>query len=567
MEFTPIPSTVGGLLQSEKFYSIPKYQRDYVWSDHKIKELWNDISFCLIKNDDITYFLGSFIVKKAVNDKEDIIDGQQRLTSILILLGIICKEFIKLKDNFNIKFTKKYCVLGDLVSQTERSRLLNEDHLIFEIILSYSVDETINAPLEDYLKSLGQKATKKEEQFINCYNIYYDCIQKLINTKTPKEQSNLLEKIRDIILKISIIRIQVENAQSASLVFETINARGQTLEIHDLIKNYLFMYEIPVGGRNLFESKWEKIISIIESSKDPSVTRFCSHYCTAFFGKKAKGDIYEAYKENTPRDKVSDRINSLESVAEIYKHIVDGNDNISRHKELNHYLSCLNKLGVSILRPVLIALLLAYKNSKIDYKTLCKELKKITAFFSIYVGVCSIKTNTLQELIYSTAKQLNNTFSVAALQTFVTALIAKKPSISDFTNAFVHLAFSNHKELYPNVIINKGKVQYILNELELFVQSNEDFTIANFSIEHVKDDEDGGNACYIGNFVPLPPRKNSNLVGKSFVDKLTKYAESCFKSTQNFSKIYSKYTTWEDKDIMERGELMAKKFYESIWAI
>lgn len=569
MEFTPTPSTVGGLLQSEKFYSIPKYQREYVWADQKIQELLDDIVFCLNNSKFPKYFLGSFIVRTGEANQEYIIDGQQRLTSLLILLGVICKEFINLGDNFNIDYTKKYCVLGNVTNQQVKSRLLNDDHAILEIIIAYCVNVTQCNTLENYLTILGQKVGKPDKRFLSCYKIYYDYIQSIIANKNTYEKLEILENLRDIILKISIVKIQVEDSQTASLVFETINARGQTLEVQDLIKNYLFMYEAPVGGRNLFETKWETIISIIASCKDASMSRFCTHYCTTFFGKRKRGDIYKAYKENTPRDKVLERINSIEEVANIYKHIVDGKDNNIAHKELNHYLDCLNRLGVSILRPFLIALLSAYKHNKIDYKTLCNELKKVTAFFSIYVGVCSIKTNTIEDLIYKAAEELNKNFSVAALKIFVSKLIAKKPTYEVFNKSFIKIAFSNHKNLYSDVVINKGKAQYILYIYELFKQNNEDFSVATFSIEHIKDDETGGNACYIGNLVPLPPRKNSNLAGKSYSDKILAYKASCFSSTRSFATSYNHDTqnSWEDEDIITRGNNLAKEFYNTIWKI
>ena len=567
MEFTPTPSTIGGLLQSEKFYSIPKYQRDYIWTDQKIQELFDDIMFCLNESESSKYFLGSFIVRTGEQNEEYIIDGQQRLTSLLILLGVICKEFIRLGDEFNIDFTKKYCVLGNAKSKQLISRLLNEDHAIFQIIVDYCVNVSNCDSLENYLTTLGLKVGKTDKRYLICHKIYYDNIQNVLADKNPTEKIELLKNLRDAILKISIVKIQVEDSRTASVVFETINARGQTLEIHDLIKNYLFMYETPVGGRNLFETKWGNIISIIESCKDPSIPRFCTHYCTAFFGKKKKGDIYETYKKNTPRNEVSARINSIEEVAGIYKHIVDGTDNNSGHKELNHYLFCLNRLGISILRPVLISLLLAFKNAQIDYNTLCKELKKITAFFSIYVGVCSKKTNTLEELIYSSAPKLNNNFSVYALKEFVSELISLKPSFEDFTKAFQQIAFTHHKELYPSVVINKTKAQYILYEYELYLQSNDDFTVATFSIEHIKDDAKGGNACYIGNFVPLVVKKNNNLAGRTFDEKKTNYAVSCFSSTRKFATRYHDQTSWDDCDIEKRGQYLASEFYKTIWKV
>ena len=70
MEFSCKQVTIGEILQSEKFYSIPKYQRDYVWNDKKIRDLWKDITFNVDESGQIKYFLGSFIVKTGENSDE-----------------------------------------------------------------------------------------------------------------------------------------------------------------------------------------------------------------------------------------------------------------------------------------------------------------------------------------------------------------------------------------------------------------------------------------------------------------------------------------------------------------
>lgn len=563
MEFTPLGLSIGGLLQSEKFYAIPKYQRDYIWTDKEIKDLWNDIIFNVQTTENLNYFLGSFIIKTSTEGKELVVDGQQRLTSLLLLLGNICKEYIKINDEFNIDYTKKYCVLGDAEVQKVRARLLNDDYPILEYIMQYCIINT-DKTLEEYLDEIGCEIDKKSEKFVIGFNIYHESIKEYLKDVKKDDVSMCLTKLRDAILKISIVKIQVKDTRSASLVFETINARGQTLEVHDLIKNYLFMYEKVVGGRSVFEKKWEKIIEAIENCKDPSVPRFFTHYCTSFFGKKKKGEIYETYKNNTPRNDVSKRIKSIEEVSRIYVAIVNGTDNIKQHKELNYYLSCFNEMGISILRPVLISVLLAFKNNRIDYQSLCKEMNRLVSFFSIYVGVCSIKTNTLEDLIYSTALELQKNFSVDLLKNFINNLNLKRPSFDDFCASFKQLAFSKHKKKYPNVIINKKKVQYVLKAFELFMLDNEHFSVPDFSIEHIKDDKDGGSACYIGNFVLLPPRKNGKLAGKTMEYKRDVYMDSSFASTRKFAK-HSECLCWDDESIEKRSTAMAKEFYNKIW--
>lgn len=563
MDFIPLGLSVGGLLQSEKFYIIPKYQRDYIWTDKKIKDLWNDILFNVQTDEPLNYFIGSFIIKTSLNDKETVVDGQQRMTSLLLLLGVICKEFIKIDDKFNIEYTKKYCVLGDTEIQKVRSRLLNDDYPILEYIIQYCISDTNNT-LENFLEEIGYEIDKKSQRFVDGYNIYHENLLEFIKDVKRKDLSACLTKLRDAILKISIVKIQVTDMRSASLAFETINARGQSLEVQDLIKNYLFMYERMIGGLSVFEQKWEKIVETIENCKDPSLPRFFTHYCTCFFGKNKQGDIYEAYKINTPRDKVTDRIKSIGEISKIYTYIVNGSDGIKQHKELNYYLTCLNEMGISILRPVLISVLLAFQNNKIDYVALCKSMCRIVKFFSVYVCICGIKTNTLEELIYVNALELQKDFSVDKLNNFLNSLEEKRPNLNDFIVSFTHLAYAKHKELYTNVAMNKKKVKYILREYEMYLQDNGNYSVSDFSIEHIKDDKNGGKACYIGNLIILPPRKNNKLSGKSMSEKQKVYEKSSFSLTRKFSQ-HSQIMSWDDANIQKRSEALAKEFYNIIW--
>ena len=193
-------------------------------------------------------------------------------------------------------------------------------------------------------------------------------------------------------------------------------------------------------------------------------------------------------------------------------------------------------------------------------------MKRLVSFFSIYVGICSIKTNTLEELIYSTALELQKNFSVSLFENFINNLNLKRPSFDDFCVSFKQLAYSKYKNKYSNVVINKKKVQYVLKEFELFILDNEDFVVPDFSIEHIKDDKDGGNACYIGNFIPLPPRKNGKLAGKTMVDKQKLYEKSSFASTRKFSQ-HSECLNWKDESIEKRSKAMAKEFYDNIWKV
>ncbi len=566
MDFLPTRAKISDILQSDTYYTIPKYQREYVWNDSKIEDLWNDIIFNMGDTSSI-YFLGSFILKILQDDKSKtlLVDGQQRLTSILILLALICKHFYQLNSEFNAVQTKKYCVLGDIKQQKERARLDNEEHIVFEAIIQYCIENTECDNLLDYLKNKTIKPTKKEKQFISCYTIYNRAISDYLLGSSSEEKICKLNRLKESILNIMIVKIEVEDTKSASLAFETINARGQRLQIQDLIKNYLFMYEQDIGGKCAFETTWSKLIERIENCADPSLPRFFTTYCISKFEKCKESELFDTYKKYTPRNSVAQLLSSLDEVSEIYIHIVNGTDGLKENKELNYYLTCLNELKVTILRPLLVLIIQAFINGQIDKKSMLKNMHKIVNFFSIYVGVCSKKTNVLQNLIYSSVKEISEKFEYSKINAFVNKLLEYLPSYAEFEESLKNLAYSKHKDKYKGVRLNKNKIYYVLYALELFEQNNEDFSIPDFSIEHIKDDCCGGKACYIGNCLPLPPKKNNNLSGKIFCEKIQSYRFSCYEITRKFAERYCSNEHWDDNDIEKRGCKIAKKLYNEVW--
>lgn len=567
MEFTPTLSKIGSLFQSESFFFIPKYQRKYVWKNLKIEDLWNDIQFNIMEAGNTSYFLGSFIFQKD-NDKNQsiVIDGQQRLTSILVLLSIICLKFRNLKDVYNIKQTAKYCLLGDNKTKKELPRICNYDLPLINYLVQYCCEEDVSITFEDFLLSINVKVSSNDKQFLYCYNYYNLKIDTDLNNKKGNSRKiKYLEQLRESILQISAIEISVEDPKTASLVFETINARGQELEMHELIKNYLFMYDKPIRGVSLAKQKWETIVENVDKGKNTSLPKFIAQYCTFAFGKTAKKEIFNVFKANTPRNEAVKRLNNLQEVSYIYNSIVNAN-NEKYSKRINYLLTCFSNMGISIIRPLLLSVFIAYKKEEITDNKLCNYLTQIKNFLSIFVCICEKKTNEIEELIYDYSHKLCLLYSNNLIEEFINILKSKLPDRNTFTKSFSAFSYSKYPDKYPDAKINKQKCQYILKEFELSLQENDDYIISSFSIEHVKDDSLGGQACNIGNLVPLPKKKNYNLNGKSTSEKKLIYKSSCYLSTQKIA-LNPNIDMWDDESILNRADHLAQSFYDKIWKV
>lgn len=567
MEFTPKSSKIDNIFQAETFYYIPKYQRKYVWKNSKIAEFLSDIKFSMAESGKINYFLGSFIFQSDnLLNRKIVIDGQQRLTSILILNCILCKYFISFNDDFNVKETKKYCVLGDKKAKIDRPRLINEELILLTYIVDYCIEKTQFSSLDDYLKNINYKITESDKQIYYCYKYFFDSIANdLTSCRTVNKKIKYLEDIRDSLLEISVIEIAVEDSQSASLVFETINARGQELETHELIKNYLYMYEKAIRGVKVAPKKWEQILENVDNAKNSSITKFISHYATCVFGKTGKKEIFTNFKSNTPRNEVNNRIQSLLDFSVIYKNIINHNSN-SYGKKVDYLLQCFADMKISIIRPLLMAMLYAFNNRQISETKLIKCLTLIKNYFSIFVCILERKTNEIEDKVYEFAHKITEKCENSLIDELIDFFRGKYDSITEneFTQAFCKFSYSRFPDKYRDYKINKQKCQYILREYELSLQENDDNIISSFSIEHIKDDCMGGNACLIGNLIPLPKTKNNSLSGKPLSQKKEKYSASCFLSAKQVAN-NSNFNNWDDDAIINRAKHMAKQFYSKIW--
>lgn len=131
MSFNPNEISIGRVLSNNVQYMVPRYQRKYVWNEQQWKNLIEDIlsSMNVVSEEDRYHFIGSFIFEKK-NNGWIIVDGQQRLTTITILLAVISKLFAINNEPKLYEGIRKYCILK-MDDGSEKMRIVNEDFTVF----------------------------------------------------------------------------------------------------------------------------------------------------------------------------------------------------------------------------------------------------------------------------------------------------------------------------------------------------------------------------------------------------------------------------------------------------
>ncbi len=288
-------------------YFIPKYQREYAWRREQVEELLND----LLENQD-GYFLGTILcVNKTVDTlKEEIleiIDGQQRLTTISLLYAAIYKRYSEMDSDDEEFITEKVNLKNRLMIKGKKNEI--------KFILSSQ-----NNNFEDYKAILNEIGVYNEPVFKKPQNLgnrrlykTYNYILKRISSMSDDEIKTFLDKIKAAI----IVKIEVSNYSDAYTLFESLNNRGLPLSAMDLIKNKLLseidkrhkMGKSSIDMDDAFEL-WKKITENIEDYNLQE--RFLRQYYNAFryddkikiknFPRATKSVLIKIYEQLIEKD-------------------------------------------------------------------------------------------------------------------------------------------------------------------------------------------------------------------------------------------------------------------------
>ncbi len=315
--FKPLSLSIKELFcNADSLYKIPQYQRPYKWENEQINKLWEDL-YDAYENDEENYFLGSIITAKPRDDERsayvDVVDGQQRLTTLMILFCVIRDLYPELNENKDIE---NPMVVGidtinssiSLYGKSKRLRLNthSQHQSAFDELIINGNTRVIKPPYK------FQVRMDEEPQF------------KFMNTAVTFR--NNLEQLKDddvekfinfIFNDVKIIRIDCKNREFAIKLFQVLNARGMDLTAADLIKSYLLekLYTRYSGDKensklkeDQFISDWREMEQWIKTC-DISLNDLFILYEYHLLGQNPKKSLYDelqdAFKDSDPNIVIS----------------------------------------------------------------------------------------------------------------------------------------------------------------------------------------------------------------------------------------------------------------------
>lgn len=443
-------------LSSPKQLVIPIYQRTYSWEIKECKKLWEDILKAGGDKNIFGHFIGSIVyVEKGLYQVSSlpkllVIDGQQRLTTLSLLISALCYHLKK--NDSQIENPDKlisYYLLNSQESEEEK----------YKLILTQTDKTTYIKIMENLIFSEGDSVRIKEN-----YEFFKEQIAK-------SDLRTILEGISKlIIIDVSLDR-EKDNPQ---LIFESLNSTGLELTQADLIRNYILMGLEKQKQEELYQNYWYPMEKSFGHSENTGLfDRFMRDYLTIKLNRiPTVNQIYSEFKQYSLR--FTDITEIVKDIFEYSKYFV----NIALEKEpdqqIREIFSDINQLDVDVSYPFILSI---YKDY-VDKKILKIELLKILSLIESYVfrrAICGVPTNSLNKTFSTLYKQIDKENYLESTQAVIVLQDSyrRHPNDEEFKRELMV------KDIYH--FRNKG---YLLRKFENF-ERKEFVDVDSYTIEHI----------------------------------------------------------------------------------
>lgn len=575
MNIKPYDKTVRDLLGSKRQFVIPRFQREYSWDKKNYQEFLEDMLGNLtIKDGRISssqYFLGTmlFIGNFAEGTEQEIqvVDGQQRLTTITILFSAMSDIFLTLGEQTLSRQLFAYIMTED------------DDGNEVRILKSKTSYPFFSYFIQDKEKKMSPDATTEEEHCIKETYEYFRAqlteakLKSILKRKHGSEivealsEIDVLKALRDQVLNSTFISISTTDREQANKIFEILNAKGKRLAYIDLIKNKIFEVLNKVEPADFAEETRKNIKETLSFGKESvGLATFYQHFWSSKYKKVSSNKLYEAFNSTIKKSETeyTEFIKELLKNAKIYMQIVNPKrEDYNNRKEyfgIVQSLSCINNyFNVVQVRIALLALFDTKQRGIVDFTMLRDTLSYLENFHFAYNAILANRTNRLEKIYSSFAIALRKSQTKAEAKCvirdkLVAPLDELFPTFDSFSEKFVALSFTK-KDKVSNV-----KTKYAINKLNSLYSNNEVFA-NDGTIEHIIPEKEQGNTLNIGNLILLEDNLNVEAGHENYANKCAVYAKSNYIWVKNF---VAQHEQWDSSMIEQRAKEMAKVYYTEI---
>lgn len=550
-------TTLNKLLNTSRQFIVPIFQRNYSWQKSQYEQLWFDILRASKFKEKQNHFIGSIVyidmgTPAGRPQQLLLIDGQQRLTTISILLCAI-KDYVQ-KFNLETKLINLAKIKNQFLYNSDE---IDEDR--YKLLLNVQDKETYIKLIDNTIFTVNKPATN----IIKCYEFFYERIEDFI------KQHGQIDEIYAGIFKLSLVSISLDkDSDNPQMIFESMNSTGKDLSQTDLLRNYLLMDLTPEKQTRLYKTYWKPMEELFgEDIYKNDVNKF-DYFIRDFLTLKSDtgyickiNNVYENFKRyyldnNCEKFAV---LKDLFTYAKYYACIdlLQENDD-----ELKLYWQEFKKLDSHVVYPFLLKLCDDYSR-QILIKEDFKKILQVVISYLWRRAICEIPTNSLSK-------------------TFATLYQAvdKDDYVNSVIKAFV---FKSSYKRFPSDYEVREKLQtkdiyhfrlrkYLLEALENYYHKEPiDLNTANYTIEHIMpqniehnllwqqmlgEDWQEVHSLYLHTLGNLTiTGYNAEMSNKSFGEKVN--GESGFKHSHlKLNESIAQSDVWNKKAIQRRTNIL-----------
>lgn len=550
-------TTLNKLLNTSRQFIVPIFQRNYSWQKSQYEQLWFDILRASKFKEKQNHFIGSIVyidmgTPAGRPQQLLLIDGQQRLTTISILLCAI-KDYVQ-KFNLETKLINLAKIKNQFLYNSDE---IDEDK--YKLLLNVQDKETYIKLIDNTIFTVNKPATN----IIKCYEFFYERIEDFI------KQYGQIDEIYAGIFKLSLVSISLDkDSDNPQMIFESMNSTGKDLSQTDLLRNYLLMDLTPEKQTRLYKTYWKPMEELFgEDIYKNDVNKF-DYFIRDFLTLKSDtghickiNNVYENFKRyyldnNCEKFAV---LKDLFTYAKYYACIdlLQENDD-----ELKLYWQEFKKLDSHVVYPFLLKLYDDYSR-QILIKEDFKKILQVVISYLWRRAICEIPTNSLSK-------------------TFATLYQAvdKDDYVNSIIKAFV---FKSSYKRFPSDYEVREKLQtkdiyhfrlrkYLLEALENYYHKEPiDLNTANYTIEHIMpqniehnlswqqmlgEDWQEVHSLYLHTLGNLTiTGYNAEMSNKSFGEKVN--GESGFKHSHlKLNESIAQCDVWNKKSIQRRTNIL-----------
>lgn len=550
-------TTLNKLLNTSRQFIVPIFQRNYSWQKSQYEQLWFDILRASKFKEKQNHFIGSIVyidmgTPAGRPQQLLLIDGQQRLTTISILLCAI-KDYVQ-KFNLETKLINLAKIKNQFLYNSDE---IDEDR--YKLLLNVQDKETYIKLIDNTIFTVNKPATN----IIKCYEFFYERIEDFI------KQHGQIDEIYAGIFKLSLVSISLDkDSDNSQMIFESMNSTGKDLSQTDLLRNYLLMDLTPEKQTRLYKTYWKPMEELFgEDIYKNDVNKF-DYFIRDFLTLKSNtgyickiNNVYENFKRyyldnNCEKFAV---LKDLFTYAKYYACIdlLQENDD-----ELKLYWQEFKKLDSHVVYPFLLKLYDDYSR-QILIKEDFKKILQVVISYLWRRAICEIPTNSLSK-----------TFAI------LYQAVDKDDYVNSVIKAFV---FKSSYKRFPSDYEVREKLQtkdiyhfrlrrYLLEALENYYHKEPiDLNTANYTIEHIMpqniehnlswqqmlgEDWQEVHSLYLHTLGNLTiTGYNAEMSNKSFWEKVN--GESGFKHSHlKLNESIAQCDVWNKKAIQRRTNIL-----------